>query len=166
VTPDFGDILAVRGFDWLSDEIDTMSGNGGASHIALVTATEPFIQVTEALGHGITVRSWEARLAESKHLWILKSPLALPDRIEACRMAIAHVGDPYAYGNIVWQVMDDLTRSRWFTESMVHLNANRWICSEIATFCEAKLGLRPDDSTPNDMKAWWGIEKWGVEQAL
>ncbi len=160
---EYGDLLAIRGSGWLSDQIDASTGNGGISHIAVVTADSPFVQVTEALGHGITVRSYEVRLAESQHLWVLKSPLSAADRAEACRICLSHVGESYGYGNIIWQELDDLARSRWWTEHMVSITHDL-ICSELATLAEAKLGLRPDDTTPNDLFAWWTVERWEMVQ--
>lgn len=157
-----GDIVGVQVNDWLNDAIRVATGNGPLSHIAIVTATEPFVQVTEALDR-VRVRSWDDRLADAAHVWLMKPPLSAEDRAAACRIALKHVGDDYGYINLVWQGMDALTRSRWFTENLVNIT-HLDICSELADLCEASLGLRPDDVTPNDFYGWFMIEHWPIEQ--
>ncbi len=159
---EYGDLLGVQGTGWLSDSIRSATGGGPLSHIAIVTAIEPFVQVTEALDR-VRVRSLDDRLFDAQHVWLLKSPLSPEDRNVACRNALKHAGDDYGYANILWQEMDELTRSRWFTEHLVNVTHDV-ICSELAALCEAKLGLRPDDATPNDFWGWWQVEKWAVEQ--
>lgn len=157
-----GDLVGVQGSSWLSDQIRASTGNGPLSHIAIVTATQPFVQVTEALSR-VVVRSWEDRLADAAHLWLLKSPLSLEDRVAACRTALTHVGQDYGYENIIWQELDDLSKSRWFTEHMVRLTSDD-ICSELASICETKLGLRSESATPNDFWGWWTVQRWPMEQ--
>lgn len=155
-----GDILAVDGGSWLSNLIKFASGGGPVSHVAVITATVPIVQVTEAL-HRVVVQSLEDHLAANKHVWLLKPPLSPEDRILVCRAALKHVGKRYAYINILWQALDALTHSRWFTEHFVRLDHGD-ICSELITIINAALGLRPDDSTPNDIFEWFRIEKWVI----
>lgn len=159
---DYGDIIGVQGGDEFSDMIRAATGHGPLSHIAIVTATVPFVQVTEALTR-VVVRSWETRLAEAKHLWVLKSPLSDGDRAEACRRILSRVGQDYGYSNIIWQGLDALTASRWFTEHLVNIKHDV-ICSELAAIGESKLGLRAESASPNDFWGWWLTENWSMEQ--
>lgn len=157
-----GDLVGVQGAGELSDLIRQFTGNGPFSHIAVVVATEPFVMVAEALSR-VVIRSWEDRLDDAQHLWLLKSPLPLADRVDACRILVKHNGEDYGYSNIVFQALDGLEKTRWWTEHWIRATTNI-ICSEYAAIAEAKLGLRPTSATPNDFYGWWLTERWAMEQ--
>ena len=158
----YGDIIGVQGDEWLSDSIRSATGNGPLSHVALCTATEPFVQVTEALNRVVT-RSIDDRLADAKHVWVLKSPLSPDDRQTACRIALKHTAKDYAYANILWQGLDAALRTDWFTEHLTDLTSDV-ICSELVTICEQQLGLRSESATPNDLWGFWQVERWPIIQ--
>jgi len=161
LTPDYGDLIAVQGVGWLSDHIRAATGGGPASHIAIITAVEPFVQVTQALNR-VVVTALEEVLDGAAHVWLLKSPLSADDRNVASRNAIKHTGDDYAYWNILCQLADSESGSRWFTEHWAETRDN--ICSQLATLVEPSLGLIPKDATPNDIWGYWLLQKWPMEQ--
>jgi hypothetical protein len=150
----YGDIIGCQGSDWLSDAIRGATGHGPLSHVAIVTATDPFVQVTEAISPRVTVTPFDALLARERAVWILSSPLSEFDRCGATLLALNHVGDEYALLDIVLQLLDSVTRSEWFTEHFTTLMRREVICSELAAMCESKLGLKPADATPN---AFWDL---------
>lgn len=158
---EYGDLLAIQGVGWLSDHIRACTGHGPASHIAIVTAVEPFVQVTEAVDR-VRVTSIDDRLFESAHVWLLKSPLSPNDRNVACRNAIKHVGDDYPWWNILMQLADAESGGRWFTEHWAETREN--ICSQLAALVEPSLGLIPRDATPNDIYGWWTVQRWPMVQ--
>lgn len=161
MTPDYGDLLAVRGSGWLSDHICELTGGGQVSHIAVITATQPFIQVTQSLDR-VRVCALEDLIDDAAHVWLLKSPLTADERNVACRNAIKHTGETYAYWNILMQLADSETGSEWFTEHWAETRDN--ICSQLATLVEPSLGLIPKDATPNDVYAWFQVQRWPIIQ--
>lgn len=159
-----GDVIGVQGTGFVSDSIRSLTGHGPWSHVAAVVATQPFIMVIEALSPCVVVRSWEDRLADAPHLWIMKPPLTEDDRVDACRRLLKYDGHPYAYGNIADQLLDAMSGTEWFTEHWVSIKSTEVICSELIAIGEEKLGLRADDTTPNDIYGWGLTERWPIEQ--
>ena len=161
MSADYGDIIAVQGVGWLSDHIRSLTGNGPVSHVGIVTATEPFIQVAQALDR-VRVLSIEEMLDDATiaKMWLLKSPLTVEQRNVACRNALKHVGDSYAYWNIMMQAADSEFGTEWFTEHLAE--TKREICSEVTMMVEPSIGLIPKDATPNDIWGWWQTEHWPI----
>lgn len=162
ILPVYGDIIGVQGSGWLSDHIRSATGNGPLSHVGICTADNPFPQITQALNH-VVVTSWDDLLFAAKRVWILRSPLTPEQRNVACRNALKHVGDTYAYWNILMQLADSETGSEWFTEHWDDTKHN--ICSQLDAVIQPAIGLMPQNATPNDFWGWWTVEQWPILQA-
>ena len=116
-----GDVLAIRGPGWLSDAIDHLTGNAGASHVGLIVCVEdpPGPVVVEALSH-VRVRMLSESIAAAIHAWVITDLTVTDDqRRKIVAKALSMSADPYNYGAIALQLLDAETRSRWFTEHFV-----------------------------------------------
>lgn len=162
ILPVYGDVIGVQGIGWLSDHIRSMTGDGPLSHVGICTADSPFPQVTQALSR-VVVTAWEEVLDTNAHVWILRSPLTIEQRNVACRNAIKHTGDTYAYWNILMQLADAESGGRWFTEHWAETRDN--ICSQLDAVIQPEIGLMPQNATPNDFYGWWQTERYVIEQA-
>ena len=143
-----GDIIGIADDSWLSHSIRAATGGGPVSHIQIVTAIAPFVQVTEALDH-VKVNPLEARLAQSTAAYLM-SPLNVtdPERSSAVAIALSYVADRYGYGDILLQAMDSLTQTRFWT---THFAEEREpICSMLAALAWPCLHLDAKSETPND----------------
>jgi hypothetical protein len=163
-----GDVCGVRGIGELSDLIVAATGNGPWSHCGTIVATAPFVMVCEALDR-VMVRPLDVRLSDAAHVWIVKPPLTPDQRERAARRALEFVAQDYAYGNIIWQAMDALTQSRWFSEHRVRIiqghEVGRVICSELDTESElTTIALPPNTASPNDIWGFAQVERWPIEQ--
>jgi hypothetical protein len=143
-----GDIIGVADDSWLSHSIRDATGGGPVSHIQIVTAVEPFAQVTEALDH-VRVNPLEARLAQVTAAYLL-SPISVSDadRIQAVRIALGYVSDRYGYGDILLQGMDSVTRTQFWCNHFAEQAEP--ICSMLASLAYPSLHLDTKAITPND----------------
>lgn len=143
-----GDIIGVADDSWLSHSIRHATGDGPISHIQVVTATAPFVQVTEALNH-VLVNPLDARLTQCTAAYAMKPTLATStQRDYAVRFALSYVGKAYNYGDILLQGMDSLTATKFWTD---HFAMQREpICSMLAALAWPSLLLNTKSETPND----------------
>jgi hypothetical protein len=159
-----GDIIGVADDSWLSHAIRNATGGGPVSHIQIVTATAPFVQVTEALDH-VIVNPHTLRLAQCTAAYLM-SPLNVSDfqRAQAVAIALSYVADRYGYGDIVLQAMDSLTQSRFWTDHFAEKEEP--ICSMLAALAWPCLHLDVKSETPNDFYylAKAHPEAWRLEQ--
>lgn len=162
ILPAYGDVIGCQGRGWLSDNIRKLTGNGPLSHVGICTADSPFSQVTQALSR-VVVTAWEEVLDANQHVWILRSPLTPEQRNVACRNALKHTGETYAYWNILMQLADSETGSEWFSDHWDDTRRN--ICSQLDAVIMPDVALRPKDATPNDFWGWWTVERYPIEQA-
>lgn len=167
-----GDIIAVEGSEWISQEIIRLTRRVGpeqVSHVGGVTATAPFVQVTAALTD-VKTQPLDVVLASANRAWLI-SPLGLSQaqREAICRKALSFSGQQYGWSDIVLQAVDAATRSRWATD---HFAEKQFpICSMMQDILYESVGLSistvSDDSiTPNDIltaalahPAQWHVEK-------
>lgn len=143
-----GDILAVQGDGWFSDAIRKCTGNGPYSHIGVITATAPIMQVTEALER-VKTRPLSESIKDTRHAWILHPPYKTDtDRIITVMKALSYSADNYGWWDIAMQGLDSETRTRWFTN---HFAETKWpICSMLAALADPAWKLDPKSVTPND----------------
>lgn len=137
-----GDILGIQGADWLSDAIRNCTGIDGKpavlSHVGIVTATEPFVQITEALTR-VETRPLDVSINAALHAWIIEVPVDGEARTLVARKALSFTGEEYGYSDIVLQGIDALVRSRWVAE---HLAERKFpICSMLDAVAEGAGGL-------------------------
>ena len=143
-----GDVIGVADDSWLSHSIRAATGNGPVSHIQIVTATEPFVQVTEALNH-VVVNPLLARMDQCTAVYLMSPILVTPiDRIGAVIAALSHVADPYNYGDILLQGMDALGQTRFWCDHFA--SQKEPICSMLAAEAYPALHLDSRSETPND----------------
>lgn len=160
-----GDIIGVQGAGWLSDMIRRCTGDGPLSHIAVISATSPMFQVTEAIDR-VKTRPLNVRLSESQKVWLL-SPQFLTDdqRVVAAQNALGYSADDYGWGEIVLQGLDFLGKTEWWTEHLSGYYRNHPICSMLAALCEPEDGLPAISVTPNDFwRAAANPQRWVVTE--
>lgn len=153
-----GDIVAYQGTAWYSPLIRKFTGGGPYSHIAIVTATKPFIQVTEALTR-VVVNPLDVSIKGAAHAWILHPPIPSDSaRDRAVERALSYVGRDYGWIDLALQAADAETQSKFFTEHFAETYAP--ICSMLADLAEPILGMNPKSITPNDFaKLGWPTDQ-------
>ena len=143
-----GDIIGVANDSWLSRSIREATGDGPVSHIQIVTAIEPFVQVTEALNR-VVVNELAVRMADSTAVYHMQ-PLNVTDeqRLHAVRIALSYVGRDYGYGDILLQGMDALARTKFWCDHFAE--EQEPICSMLGALSWPDLHLDAKSETPND----------------
>lgn len=143
-----GDILAIQGTGWFSDAIRKATGGGPYSHVGIITATTPVVQVTEALER-VRTRVLTDSIKDAAHAWILHPPhFTDTDRIKAVVTALSYSTDEYGWWDIAMQGMDSRLKTKWFTS---HFAETKYpICSMLAALCDDEFDLDPKSVTPND----------------
>ena len=142
-----GDVIGVADDGWLSRSIRRATGNGPVSHIMIVTAIQPFVQVTEALKQ-VVVNPLEDRLSAYKFAIAMKPPVTDADRITAVRIALTYVGRFYNYGDLLLQELDSINQTRFWTDHFA--DQHEPICSMLAALAYPSLHLDTKSQTPND----------------
>lgn len=150
-----GDIIGVADNSWLSQVIRSTTGHGPISHVGIVTATAPCIQVTQAVAR-VNVVPLDTMIA-SKTVAYVMSPLFLTDaqREEAARRALAHVGEDYGYWDLLQQAMDAVFDTQWFCEHFATQASQ--ICSMLVDTSEPEDGFDWRTVSPNSF--WFAALK-------
>lgn len=155
-----GDILAIRGSGWFSDGI-CQATHSIVSHVGMVISAEP-PAVIEALWR-VKTRMLADSIASAQHVWIIRDMLVtvLQRRLlvaEACRFS----ANDYGWGDVILQLGDCLSHTRWFT---THIGQEwmlrKWpICSAVVAFAYEKLGVEfgphVGSVTPGDIFVYTG----------
>jgi len=171
-----GDIMGLRGSGWISDQICELTRPSSPiiwegvaiewSHVGIVTAVAPFVQVTEALTK-VRTRPIDVSIAEAEFAWIAQlGALTDQQRAMLARKALSFSADDYGYADIGLQALDSVTRSRWFTQ---HFAERRFpICSMLDALdydsIGIRLGISASSATPNDLAryvtthAGWAVQ--------
>lgn len=148
-----GDILGIQGKGWLSDEIRALTGDGPLSHVGIITAVEPFPQVTEALTR-VRTRPLDLSIADAEHAWLLEwQDIVDAQRLAMCQTALSFSADDYGYVDIGFQLLDSVFKTRWITQHFVERKLP--ICSLLdalaAKSADLNFGVTINSTTPNDI---------------
>lgn len=153
-----GDILAMRGASFLSRGILRATGNT-VSHIGIVTAISPFIEITEALVR-VKTRPMSITLEDGiAAAFILQDrTLIIDERIKIVERALGFSAAGYNYPDLLLQLLNSIFRTTWFTDYLT-INMNHYpICSYVAakSYAETGRGFGMSDRTtsPADIYAW------------
>jgi len=153
-----GDVIAIMGKGWISGLIASFTGP--VSHVGIVTNqgdTDHLdtIYVTQALS---TVKALTVpeTMANAKYGYALHClTLTHVQRLQMAEAALVHLGNEYAYANIFWQMMKQITGNPKWTERHDDSSPNENICSELVGLAYAIGGapfpISPEDITPADI---------------
>lgn len=148
-----GDVIGLMGRGPISSLIASFTGP--ISHVGIVSrggSDYGSIEVTQALSTVKTLSLAET-LAHAKYGYCLHGNNVGQDaRNIIVGQALMLVGSKYAYGNLFWQMLKQVTGKDKFTEYMD--DDHEVICSELVALCYLKAGLdfgvSPRDCTPTD----------------
>lgn len=154
-----GDLIGVRGSGWLSRGIIRATAPGPLSHIAIITATSPVPQTTEALFR-VQTHPLSVTLDGAIQAWLMRD-LALTDddRIAMVAAIERYSADSYGYMDIGWQALDAVFQTRWFTAHLA--TEGQPICSMLAALGYRATSHPLDEAvsdksiTPNDCWRIW-----------
>ena len=151
-----GDILAVRGTSWLSRGILKATGNT-VSHVGIITATSPIIEVTEALIR-VKTNPIDVSIADDDIEWaavLQDKTLTDSERITIVEAALQFSSDSYNYGAILLQLLNSNFNTTWFTDHLSFGMNGRPICSYVAAESYSKtgrnFGVEDRTTTPADI---------------
>jgi hypothetical protein len=134
-----GDILAVRGRGWLSDNILKATG-GKVSHVGMFVSIDPPI-IIEALTR-VRTRPLAASLADVEAAWSLTDhSLTTRQRQQIIEAACSFSADAYGYPELGLQLLDALTRTTWWTDRLSWTLKGHPICSFLVAAAYGTVGL-------------------------
>jgi hypothetical protein len=168
-----GDVFAELGGSvesWLISKL-----TGAVSHVGIFsgrTCGDPacydyeHILVTQALAHGITTIALAESVATARYAYCLHAPdISAADRQKMAEYARKMVGTGYAFGNLFWQAVKQITGDPKWTEFMDADGTE--ICSQFAALdyltVDRDFGLSPRDCTPTDCLNYALANKWAVQ---
>lgn len=155
-----GDVIAVMGKGLLSKMISKLTGP--VSHVGIVTGRNcsvgkcmnyNHINVTQALDKGITTITLASTLLNAEHGYCLqRDGISDDDRAKMAKYALSLTGTGYAYTNLFWQAVKQITGKPQWTE---YFDSDKDdICSELVALAYLHVGLdfgvSPRDCTPSD----------------
>lgn len=152
-----GDILVVRGTGWISKGILKATGNT-VSHVGIVTAISPFVEITEALTR-VRTRPMEESIAEADWAAILQDKtLTDEERTHIVISALKFSAAGYNYLDILFQLLNANFSTTWFTDHLAFRMDNTPICSYVAakTYSDTgrNFGVPDKTTTPADIYAF------------
>ena len=164
-----GDILAISGRGWLSEQIKRATSSQ-ISHVGLIVADHPLILVQEALRRDAT-RPIEESIEDAQAAWIYH-PLDLTElqRGIVIRASLAFSARSYGGLAIGLQLVDSIFHTTWPTDHA------RWYLNlfPICSFADAigfgaiqrNFGKEPQSVTPGDMERYVYAHpsKYGISQ--
>jgi len=145
------DAVTVLGNGALSWGISKFTGP--VSHIGLVTAIEPVVQVTQALRDGIKTLTLAETMANVRYGYVLHDT-TFEDAARAKMVAwgLKQIGTPYAFGNLALEALDALLNTEKFSIYFDEDGAD--ICSQYFSLAAASIGrscdITPRKATPSD----------------
>jgi hypothetical protein len=157
-----GDILAVRGSDWLSDGIALAEyGNNepviSATHVGIFVAGDPIPVVIEALNE-VKTNPLAVSLAGAKKAYVIHDDsLTMEQRQIIIATACTFSAKNYGYIDIAAQGLDAVTHTLWFTDELGGYLKHYPICSYcIAEAYDAKgvdlhFGITDANIRPSDI---------------
>lgn len=136
-----GDILAVRGKGFFARGILAATGNT-VSHVGMVTGTEPFVIIIEALLR-VKTRPIEESIADAERAYLLQDISLSADQREAIvRRALKFSAADYGWGDIVLQLANAVFRTTWFTNHLTFGLLDQFpICSYLVAESYMEAGL-------------------------
>lgn len=153
------DIVAIRGRGWLSRQIMNAT-DGPVSHVGLVLSSAPEALdcfVIEALAR-VRTRPLKETIAGAEAAYILSPKnVDLKTRFEIADRASKFSAADYGYLDLGLQLLDSVTRSRWFTRHLTFGLLNKLpICSYTVSKAYWDAGLKfgklvPQSITPADI---------------
>lgn len=112
-----GDILAVRGKGFFARGILAATGNT-VSHVGMVTGTEPFVVIIEAL-LAVKTRPIAESMADAEAAYLLQDISISTDQREAIvRRALKFSAADYGWADIIFHLANAIFRTTWFTDHL------------------------------------------------
>jgi hypothetical protein len=151
-----GDILAIRGKGFFARGILAATGNT-VSHVGMVTGTEPFVEIIEALLR-VKTRPIEESMADAEAAYLLQDLSISADQREAIvRRALEFSAADYGWADILLQLANAIFRTTWFTDHLTFGYLNQFpICSYLVAESYQTIGLtfgkeKEESITPADI---------------
>ena len=148
------DIIGMRGNSGWATDLVLKATRGEISHVALVVCVEPLPIVIESVNPRVRTVPLDVAIADHSLVYLMKDLSLTPaEREDVVRAALRWSTYDYSFLNCAWPALDDLTKTRWFSQHLSSPNSPMcsWLVAESRKAIGKFFGQPAESTDPEDI---------------